>query len=192
MMRLARRAVSRAARAAIFAVFASMAATGVVAAAWAGIVLAGDRPLPDGHAGTARPAQGARRTRDWTQLASAACVRGRRETTATLDRNSTRSGSLHTRTLRALQADVRIEGRLLARLARLHPGRADRAPYREALRLFRTAHASDRRAVALLRHSGLAVAVQSRRSEAVNGRIRLRFYQVGAFGCATYFDPRSW
>jgi hypothetical protein len=75
----------------------------------------------------------------------------------------------------------------------LHPRGADRTPYREALRLFRRAHADDRRFLALLRdQKGLALAVQSRRSEDLAGRIRLRFYQVGAFGCAIYFDPRSW
>jgi hypothetical protein len=110
-----------------------------------------------------------------------------------LDRTASRPGTLHARTLAALRADVRIESRLLARLSRLSPGRADRTPYREALRLFRGAHARDVRLLALLRNQrSLALAVQSRRDEALNGRIRLRFYQVGAFGCATYFDPRSW
>jgi hypothetical protein len=190
-MRLLRRAVLRTARAVIVLTFAFAAAAGVVAAAWAGILLAGDRPLSDHQA--ERPAHGQRRARDWSQLASAACVRGKRETEAMLDRTSSQPGSLHTRTLRTLRGGVRIEGRLLARLQRLHPGRADRTAYRQALRLFRRAHASDRRLVVVLRNQkGLALAVQSRRSEDLNGRIRLRFYQVGAFGCATYFDPQSW
>jgi hypothetical protein len=191
MTRLARRAVSRTVRALVVLAFAVLAAAGVVAAAWAGIVLAGDRPLPDVHAGK-HHAGAARRARDWTELASGACARSRRETTAMLDRTASSSGSLHTQTLRALRGEIRIESRLLARLQRLRADRADRPAYRDALRLFRRAHARDLRLVRLLQRSGLAVAVQSRRSESVNGEIRLRFYQVGAFGCATYFDPRSW
>lgn len=192
MTRLARRAVSRTARAAVLVLFVLVAAAGVVAASWAGIVLAGDRPPSDAHPW--RSTHGAVRARDWTQLASLACVRGRRETNAMLDRATSLGGSRAAVTLRVLRGDIHIEGRLLKRLQRLHPGRADRGPYREALRLFRSARAADRRLAANLARGwgGRSLAVQSRRGEQLNGRIRLRFYQVGAFGCATYFDPRSW
>jgi hypothetical protein len=128
----------------------------------------------------------------WAQRASAACERGLAEARRLVERSA--SLPPQRRVIAEYGGATRIETGVIAELRALPRPRQDAAEIAAVLAVLDRSHAADVTAVARLERRFDETLLERRVNDtvAVAADLRARFIELGADGCARYYNPESY